>query len=108
MLKNFIRIFISLTIIVIFSISYLSIFGIKTNKFNELIKSQVIKHDKRLDIDLKDVFIKLNIKERSFSLNSQDVTFYILKESQNIANVDLLIDLESLIQQEKKNKKNNY
>ena len=67
MFKNFIRIFVTIIIIVILLISYLSIFGIKTNKFNEIIKSQLIKQDNRLDIELKNVFIKLNIKKRSFS-----------------------------------------
>ena len=40
MFKNFIRILIVLITIIIFSISYVSIFGIKTNKFNETIKSR--------------------------------------------------------------------
>ena len=105
MFKNFIRILIVLITIIIFSISYVSIFGIKTNKFNETIKSQVIKQDDRVDIDFKDVFVKLNIKERSFSLNSTDLKLYINKESQKIANVDILIDLWSIIRQESKIKK---
>ena len=57
-------------------ILYLSLFGIKTNKFNELIKSEIIKYDKRLDIDLSQIFIKLNFKEKSLSLNSQEVTLF--------------------------------
>ena len=38
-------------------ISYLSIFGIKTNNFNEFIKSQVVKQDSRINIDLQDEII---------------------------------------------------
>ena len=102
MFKIFFRIFLVLIIIILLITSYLSIFGIKTNKFNELIKSQIVKQDDRLDIDLKDVYIKLNIKERSFSLNSQDVKFFIHKNSQKIANVDILIGLESIIRQNNK------
>ena len=105
MFKNFIRIFFTIIIIVILFISYLSIFGIKTNKFNEIIKSQLIKQDNRLDIELKNVFIKLNIKKRSFSLNTQDIKLFINKESQEISNVDILISLESLIKQDNKIKK---
>jgi len=99
MFKNLIRTIIALIIIVIFFVSYLSIFGIKTSKFNEIIKAQITKQDKRLNVDLKDVFIKLNIKERSFYLNSKDVKFFIHKQSQEIDNVDLLISLRSLIKQ---------
>ena len=105
MFKNFIRIFVTIIIIVILFISYLSIFGIKTNKFNEIIKSQLIKQDNRLDIELKNVFIKLNIKKRSFSLNTQDIKLFINKESQEISNVDILISLESLIKKDNKIKK---
>ena len=43
------------------------------------IKSQLIKQDNRLDIELKNVFIKLNIKKRSFSLNTQDIKLFINK-----------------------------
>ena len=67
MFKIFFRLFLTLVILILLFISYLSIFGIKTNKFNELIKSQIIKQDDRINIVLKDVFIKLNIKEKVFS-----------------------------------------
>ena len=105
MFKKLFKIILILILIIIFFISYLSIYGIKTDKFNELIKSQVNKQDKKLNIDLKDVFIKLNIKERSFSLNSKDVKLYILKEHQEIANIEILVSLESLIKQDNKIKK---
>ena len=105
MFKIFFRIFLALIIIILLITTYLSIFGIKTNKFNELIRSQIVKQDDRLDIDLKDVYIKFNINERSFSLNSQDVKFFINKNSQKIANVDILIGLESIIRQNNKIKK---
>ena len=86
-------------------ISYISIFGIKTNKFNELIRSQIVKQDERINIELKDVFIKLNIKEKSFSVNAQNVELYLQKEKQKIANIDILIGLISLIKGENKLKK---
>ena len=105
MFKIFIRIISVIIITIILFISYLSTFGIKTDKFNELIKAQLIKHDNRINLSLKDVFIKLNIKEKSFSLNTRDVDFFILTERQKISNVDLLIDLESIIRKDNKIKK---
>ena len=51
MLKNFIKLFFNFILILILFISYLSIFGIKTNKFNEIIKSQLIKQIIKLDIN---------------------------------------------------------
>ena len=105
MFKNLTRLFFFIILLIIVFILYLSLFGIKTNKFNELIKSEIIKYDKRLDIDLSQIFIKLNFKEKSLSLNSQEVNFYILKEKQKISNIDILISIDSLFKKNKKLKK---
>ena len=56
-------------------------------------------------IELEDVYIKLNIKERSFSLNSRNVNLFILKEKQEIDNIDIFIDLVSFLKQENELKK---
>ena len=105
MFKNLLRILGFLLFIIVLLISYLSFFGIKTDKFNELIGSQVSNLDERLDIELQHVFFKINLKERSFSLNSKDIKLFIIKESQEFENVDILISLESLIDQNYKIKK---
>ncbi len=98
MIRIVLRIFLFLTLLITLSIIYLGLFGIKTDRFNELIKSKIVQQDDRLDINLKDVYIKLNIKEKSFSINSKNLDFFILEEIQNIANVDILISVGSLIQ----------
>ena len=105
MFRTFFRIFTILAFIFIFILAYLSFFGFKTDRFNEFIKTQIIKEDERLNIDIKKIFIKLNIKETSLSLNSKDIDIFILKEKQKIANVDILIDALSLITGENKIKK---
>ena len=105
MLKKIIKIFLIFIIILIIFVFYLSVFGIKTNKFNELIKSQISQMDDRVTLDLSEVFIKLNMKERSLSLNSKNINLFILKESQKIKNVDLLIGLDSIFKKENKLKK---
>ena len=105
MLKKIIKIFLIFIIILIIFVFYLSVFGIKTNKFNELIKSQISQIDNRVTLDLNEVFIKINMQERSLSLNSKNINLFILKESQKIKNVDLLIDLDSILKKENKLKK---
>tara|TARA_Y100001970_G_scaffold287818_1_gene413431 strand:- start:3775 stop:5970 length:2196 start_codon:yes stop_codon:yes gene_type:complete len=105
MFKNFLKIFSLLFIIVILLISYLSIFGIKTSKFNDLIKSEIIKKDKRLRVDINEVFIKLNIKQGSFYLNSKDINLLIRDEQQKVANVDIYVHLSSIITKGSKIKK---
>ncbi len=105
MFKKFLKIISSVLILIILFISYLSIFGIKTDKFNDVIVSKIEEQDNRISIDIKDVFFKLNIIERSISLNSKDVTFYIQKHKQQISNINLLIDLESFFRKDNKIKK---
>ena len=105
MVKNILRIFFFIIILSVLVISYLSIFGVKTDKFNDLIKSQVAKQDKRFNVEFENVYIKLNIKEKSFMLNSKDINISILNEFQKISNIDLLIDLRSIFRKENKIKK---
>tara|TARA_Y100000591_G_scaffold318006_1_gene328374 strand:- start:1223 stop:3421 length:2199 start_codon:yes stop_codon:yes gene_type:complete len=105
MFKKIIKIFLIFIIIIIIFVFYLSVFGIKTNKFNDLIKSQISQMDDRVTLDLSEVFIKLNMKERSLSLNSKNINLFILKESQKIKNVDLLIGFDSIFKKENKLKK---
>ena len=105
MFKIFLRTLFILILSVIILVLYLSFFGIKTDKFNEIIKSQIANQDNKFDIILEDVFIKLNIKERSLSLNSKNVDFLILKESQKIANIKIFIGLDSFVKKENKIKK---
>lgn len=100
MFKTLFKILLLILFIIIIFIIYLSTFGFKTNKFNDLIKSQIIKQDNRVNIDIEDVFVKLNIKEKSLSINTSNLNFYILKEKQEISNVDILIGLEALIQKD--------
>ncbi len=105
MFKKIIKIFLIFIIIIIIFVFYLSVFGIKTNKFNDLIKSQISQMDDRVTLDLSEVFIKLNMKERSLSLNSKNINLFVLKESQKIKNVDLLIGFDSIFKKENKLKK---
>ena len=100
MFKNLFRVFLFILITIIIFISYLSIFGVQTSKFNELIKSQINKQNKKFDIKLDKVFIKLDINERSFYLNTQNVDFFISNHSQKFKNIDLFINISSFLNQE--------
>ena len=63
MLKKFLIFIISLAFIIFITIIYLSKFGIETNKANSLIKEQVKKYDKDLELDIKKVKIYLRIED---------------------------------------------
>ena len=63
MLKKFLIFIISLVFVIFITIIYLSKFGIETNKANSLIKEQVKKYDKDLELDIKKVKIYLRIED---------------------------------------------
>ena len=105
MFKIFIRIFLLIFTTIFIFVAYLSLFGIKTDKFNELINSQIANYDKRIKVDLNDVFVKLNILEKSFSLNSRNFNIFVQNQKQEIDNLDILIGFESLFKKNKNLKK---
>ena len=58
-------------VIVIFVI-YLSFYGIKTERFNNLIIDKIKSIDSKIKLDIKDVFLKLDIKERSIKIYTEN------------------------------------
>ena len=88
-------IFLSLGIIgtIIFLFFYLSIYGIKTERFNKLIIDRIQKFDPKLSVKIKDVFLKLNIKEKSIAINTAEAKLFIEKEYINLSNIDLNLDI---------------
>jgi hypothetical protein len=60
MIKIVYRLFISLTLTIALIVIYLSIIGVKTDKFNNQITSKVKEINSNLDLKLNQVNIKLN------------------------------------------------
>ena len=73
---------IPITIIFLFAsiITYLNFFGIKTDKFNELIYSKISQINPKLSSEINDVFIKLDIKEQTIKLETSNVKLQIAEE----------------------------
>ncbi len=61
-------------------ITYLNFFGIKTDKFNELIYSKISQINPKLSSEIKDVFIKLDIKEKTIKLETSNVKLQIAED----------------------------
>tara|TARA_B100000965_G_scaffold335534_1_gene301433 strand:- start:688 stop:3276 length:2589 start_codon:yes stop_codon:yes gene_type:complete len=93
-----------LGIITIFLI-YLSVFGVKTEKFNDLIIDKIKQFDSRLSLNINDVFLKLNIKEKSININTQNTIINIDNEFINISEIDLNLDLLNFLSSENSVKK---
>ena len=67
MIKKLVKFTFSIFIILFILITYLSLIGVNTNVFNNKIKSEILKINKRLNLDLKSV--KFLLKPTDFSIN---------------------------------------
>ena len=81
-------------------ILYLSTYGVKTDKFNNLIKDKINSLDSKLSLNIDDVYLKLNFKEKSININTQNSKLYINKDLINISKIDLNLDVFKFINKE--------
>ena len=88
MIKNIFKIIITISIIIILCIFYLSYFGINTSKFNSLIIDQIKNQNSKLDIDLKKIKLHLDLKNISIKIKTQNPTLIINKSK--------IIDLDEI------------
>ena len=70
MTKIIIKFLLFFLIILIAGVFYLSYFGIKTEKFNSLIKDQILDKNKKIEVNLKDIKILLNLKDISINVKT--------------------------------------
>ena len=70
MTKIIIKFLLFFLIILIAGVFYLSYFGIKTDKFNSLIKGQILDKNKKIEVNLKDIKILLNLKDISINVKT--------------------------------------
>ena len=97
MIKNIIKILLIIFLIIILSIFYLSFFGIKTNKFNSQISNNILKINKKINLNLSDVNYLLN--PFNFTINIKTTNPQILLEGRKleIKDIQTNIVLKSLI-----------
>ena len=72
MIKKFIKLLLYFLILMAIGIVYLSYFGIETKRFNQLIRDEISKSNKKIDIELKDVKIILNLANFTIGLKTKD------------------------------------
>jgi len=86
-----------LTVLIII---YLNIYGIKTNKFNDLIDEKIKDVHPNISLKIKDVFLKLNLKEKAIKINTQNAKVYIDKNFIDLSNLDINLDLIKFLRNE--------
>jgi len=79
MIKKIIKYFLYFLILIFIGILYLSYFGVETKRFNQLIKNEVSKVNKKISIELKDVKILLNLSNFSIALKTYGPNFVFFK-----------------------------
>ena len=87
MIKKFIQIILFLFILLLLFLTYLSTYGISTDKFNKLISEKIIKGDKYLEIDLDKIKIFLNIRNFNFELKTNNPKVFYKKNEIKIKSI---------------------
>ena len=79
MVKRFIQFILFLLLLVLISLVYLGVYGISTNKFNNLISEKIADKNKDLDINLNEIKIFLNVNDFNFELKTNDPKVFFKK-----------------------------
>ena len=93
--KFFLRLLFLLLIISISLIIYLSYFGIKTDKFDSLIKNRANEVNKNVKLEFQKTKIHLNLKELNLVIRLQKPKILIVNNDINLSKLDLFLSLKS-------------
>ena len=97
MIKGIIKVLLALFLIIVLVILYLSIFGIKTNKFNNQITNNILKINKKINITLSDVKYLLNPYNFTINIKTKNPQILLEGRSLGIKDIQTNVDLKSLI-----------
>ena len=84
---------------------YLSSYGIKTNKFNNLINDQIKGFDRNLSLETKDVFLKLRLQNKSIKLQTINPKIFSGKNFIELSKIEVNLDLIKFLKKENSIKK---
>ena len=96
-MKKIIKIFTILTIVFATLVIYLSIYGIKTEKFNNEIKKNFSKIDNKINLSLNEVSYLLNLRNFSINISAKNPTILLEDKKLDLSNIYTNISLKSLI-----------
>ena len=100
MIKKIIKYFLYFLILIFIGILYLSYFGVETKRFNQLIKNEVSKVNKKISIELKDVKILLNLSNFSISLKTYEPNLVFDNKKIKLKNIKTNFSLGSFLKKE--------
>ena len=105
MRKIFITTFLLLILVFTILTIYFSTIGIKTSKFNQLIKDKLIKIDPRLNAELEEVTLILDLPKREIKFETNNTDLYLNNNLVKLSKINIDIDIFSFFK--KKNELKN-
>jgi hypothetical protein len=97
MIKKVIKILLTIFLILILVISYLSIFGIKTNKLNNQITDNILKINKKINLSLGEVNYLLNPFNFTVNIKTKNPKISLEGRNLEIEDIQTNVALKSLI-----------
>ena len=105
MRKIFFSTFLFLILVFTVLTIYFSTIGIKTSKFNQLIKDKLIKIDPRLNAELEEVTLMLDLLKREIKFETNNTDLYLNNNLVKLSKINIDIDIFSFLK--KKNELKN-
>ena len=84
----------------ILSLSYFSIYGIKTDNFNNFINNKIKDYNSKLKLQIDEVYIKLNINEVAININTKNANLIAEGNPIKISNIDVNLNLIKFLKRE--------
>ena len=83
-------------ILLIATIAYLSSFGIKTSKFNNQIEENIKSFDKRINLKLDKVYLKLDLSSFTAKINTENPVVFIEDSSIDLSEINTNINIKNI------------
>ena len=100
MIKNILKFFLYLLILITIVVVYLSYFGIETKRFNQLIKNKISDSTKEIDIELQEVKIVLDLSNLSIGLKTFDSNVIFKNKKIKLKKIGTNFSIESFFKKE--------
>jgi len=105
MRKIFLTTFLFLILFFTILTIYLSTVGIKTSKFNQLINDKIIRIEPRLNTELEEVILILDLPKREIKLETNNTNLYLNNNLIKLSKINIRVDIFSILK--KKNRVKN-
>jgi hypothetical protein len=100
MIKKIIKILLIIFLILVIAVLYLSIFGIKTDKFNNQIINNTLKINKKIKLTLKEVNYQLDLYNFTINIKTKNPQILLEGRRLEIKNIQTNVAIKSLIKKE--------